>query len=324
MFNIKIPNQRENEIQDFWIEEVQPFIMNKIAEFKKDYNNIEPKFLQLLDWLNEPNNLYRLILSKPKELLGIYKSWQKDYQFQESNQNIFGDKGMNSKTYVEYFKKIIDYKGFCSDKENTYDLTKRLDVSVCPYCNRQFTYTIIKQSNKGKSNNITRPELDHYFPQSKYPMFSLSLYNLIPCCHICNSIIKRNRDLDIQENYHPYIDENKNFSFCYIKLSSQPSKILIKYNGLKKAENTCNFFKLQEVYSMHNSEADRLDELRMQYPDEYIKDIISKFKKCGFSLKKEQILKIIYSEYIIKDEDKMILGKLKNDLYKCAKKQYSV
>lgn len=54
-----------------------------------------------------------------------------------------------------------------------------MDVPVCPYCNRQYTFTLAS----GKS----RPQMDHYYPRDLYPYLAVSLYNLVPCCAVCNT-----------------------------------------------------------------------------------------------------------------------------------------
>lgn len=59
-----------------------------------------------------------------------------------------------------------------------YGLLEKLDVKVCPYCNRQYTFTVPKVK--------VSPQFDHYFPISKYPYLQLSLFNLIPSCSTCN------------------------------------------------------------------------------------------------------------------------------------------
>lgn len=57
-------------------------------------------------------------------------------------------------------------------------ILRKMDVPVCPYCNRQFTFTL--------SSDRVRPQLDHFFPKKIYPYLALSLYNMVPSCSICN------------------------------------------------------------------------------------------------------------------------------------------
>lgn len=84
---------------------------------------------------------------------------------------------------------IFNYKnGFGRCVDGVYRLLRELNVVVCPYCNRMYTITLPSRKELGKEKQFrtTRPVFDHFYPRSKYPYFALSLFNLIPSCHICN------------------------------------------------------------------------------------------------------------------------------------------
>lgn len=67
------------------------------------------------------------------------------------------------------------------EKEDTaYWLQRRLGLRTCPYCNANYT----RASAKGRF----RADLEHFFPKSKYPYLSVTLYNLFPSCHTCNKL----------------------------------------------------------------------------------------------------------------------------------------
>lgn len=120
---------------------------------------------------------------------------------------------------IERSKKIS--KAFCydffTDKESetswgAYNFCQKLQVDVCPYCNRQYIYTTFDEEDdlddndesanstsqpsttsgdsttEKRINYITRPELDHYYPKSIYPFLSCNLFNLIPSCSTCNHL----------------------------------------------------------------------------------------------------------------------------------------
>jgi len=57
------------------------------------------------------------------------------------------------------------------------ELVKRLEIVVCPYCNRNFINSV---------GDKVPAEFDHFLNKDEYPIFALSLYNLIPCCSTCN------------------------------------------------------------------------------------------------------------------------------------------
>ncbi|MDX2003288.1 MAG: HNH endonuclease domain-containing protein [Chitinophagales bacterium] len=75
-----------------------------------------------------------------------------------------------------------------------------MDIKTCPYCNAQ--YTLFAHSKTGKHRTLF--EFDHFFPKSRYPYLSVSLFNLIPSCASCNRG-KSSLPTTIQANYHPYV-----------------------------------------------------------------------------------------------------------------------
>lgn len=81
-----------------------------------------------------------------------------------------------------------DFKRGVKKKKNedawgAYVFTKNLGIDTCPYCNRQYIYTIDVGKKDSKDG---RPDIDHFFPESEYPYLSCSLFNFIPSCHLCN------------------------------------------------------------------------------------------------------------------------------------------
>lgn len=98
----------------------------------------------------------------------------------------FPEKSAEREWAVELFKAVFDYGKF-SDKYskdwNAYNLCAGTRWKVCPYCHVHGTETAIPDDNMAGGY---RPQIDHYYPQSKYPFLGLTLGNLIPCCAQCN------------------------------------------------------------------------------------------------------------------------------------------
>lgn len=63
-----------------------------------------------------------------------------------------------------------------------YEIYEKLNIRTCPYCNRHYTFTLDSGSNQFK----TRPEFDHFYDKSKYPLLALTFFNLVPSCKECN------------------------------------------------------------------------------------------------------------------------------------------
>ncbi|MGG0327159.1 hypothetical protein, partial [Bacillus mycoides] len=86
--------------------------------------------------------------------------------------------------------KMIDYK-YLTEEMRHYILCSS-EIRVCPYCNRQYITTY----NKNKNLRSTS-DLDHFYPKVTFQLYSLTLFNFIPACSICNSRFKKARKLKI-------------------------------------------------------------------------------------------------------------------------------
>lgn len=82
---------------------------------------------------------------------------------------------INDEVRAEYFRDIMEI----------------LDVRICPYCNHAFI------------DYETAFQKDHFFAKSKYPLLTLSFFNLVPSCSYCNTKKSTNEIHDIKLNpYH--------------------------------------------------------------------------------------------------------------------------
>ena len=75
----------------------------------------------------------------------------------------------------------MNYNKFSKTTNNFWSpiiYNKLLNVSVCPYCNSQYTFTQ-KVIGASERKFQIRPDLDHFFTQSKHPMLVISIYNLV-------------------------------------------------------------------------------------------------------------------------------------------------
>jgi len=66
---------------------------------------------------------------------------------------------------------IFNYSDFTikNEKYDAYHLAEKLDIPTCPYCNRMYTKTVMGEAGE----KIIRPEFDHWFPKSQYPLSSI-------------------------------------------------------------------------------------------------------------------------------------------------------
>ena len=140
------------------------------------------------------------------------------------------------------------------DNERIYHIYSNL--RFCPYCNADTVYALRMGAN------FARSDLDHFFPQDKYPFLATSLYNLIPSCTRCNSPVKRNKNVDPGKMSMPYandIDSDIHFDLKIRNLRGLFGDISPKtcdimafpsvwgVNGAKGLEFV-RFFGLEEMY----------------------------------------------------------------------------
>jgi len=135
--------------------------------------------------------------------IGGYKTMQESLKTIIGQCKIENDK--DKTTVREVCKIIFKYDEFVKGQEDAYWLLRALGVRVCPYCNRIYTTTLptkeeLEEEERGEEFATTRATYDHFYCQDQYPYLSLSLFNLIPSCNICNS----NKGSHGDEIIYPY------------------------------------------------------------------------------------------------------------------------
>jgi len=247
-----------------------------------------------------------------------------------------------AKSIIKRLNKVFDYDGFIRKRKinppkelnklnwSGYQLAFHLKVRICPYCNRQFT-TTLKLNKEG----YARPQLDHFYPKSKYPYFAISLYNLIPSCSICNASFKGDIDTlsdDKKDSLylHPYekevhdkvkfklkLTKGHRLNKCFEKVT--PDSFDIQVTGLSsctKSRKSFELYKIKELYNLHKEEvADAVNKMVI-YNDSALEQLAKNLGR-----KSDEVTKVATSlrgrlmHTIITDEpSKRVLGKLINDV----------
>jgi len=208
------------------------------------------------------------------------------------------------------------YENFCNKKKeyDAYDLAESLHVNVCPYCNRNYTFTI-----KSK-NGSTRPQFDHFYDKATHPILALSFYNLIPSCATCNATMKGTKPFSLATHAHPYVEgfgkkarfvlHVKESSFCRelkgfdIEFKSSDAKV----------QNNINNFGLEELYKNHKDIVLELIQKSYMYNESYLDELMKNYEGTLFK-NREDLLRLVFGGYIA-DEDlgKRPLSKLTKDI----------
>jgi hypothetical protein len=196
-------------------------------------------------------------------------------------------------------KKVDDYQGIsCSEivKEIfSYDklqtkiasFYKEYSPNTCIFCNRNYTTNFEKNSDD--STVYKSFTLDHFLQKGKYPILSLSLFNLLPTCYTCNSTVKNQRDVNQYMNPH-----SSNYEFH--KLATFNITDIKSYEfQLESNDEACNKyiadFYINKIYKSHQSISDELIMKSKVYSKERIAVMAKKLK-----ISEEELTKGIYGE----------------------------
>lgn len=163
-------------------------------------------------------------------------------------------------TYAASLAQVFNYQKFVRSRTyGAYNLAAALAINVCPYCNRQYTFTL-----DGLTGRV-RPEFDHFLDQATYPYLALSLCNLVPSCHICNSNLKGSQHFDHRRYLNPYaagFGQVLRFSLDITSIdfvNGQRGSFTLRYRPalgarphlVSKAQANALVFKHLELYSNH-------------------------------------------------------------------------
>ncbi len=212
-----------------------------------------------------------------------------------------------------------------------YPFLLELGLTVCPYCNRNYIHTYYSKDGKA------RAQLDHFLSRTKYPYLSVSFYNLVPSCSVCNASLKWDKEFTFSTNINPYIngfeDEYKftikpikdykgdyDLKFLYGNSNKFSLDIIDNCRDIAlstKIKNNIEAFKLKELYGFHKDYIAEIIKKSIIYNPSRIEEL-QKLKdshgKYLFS-SKEEVINMLVSNYINKkDFGKRTLSKLTRDI----------
>lgn len=219
--------------------------------------------------------------------------------------------GIASRLFVSAYEDFF----YSNQGENAMWLIARFGVSVCPYCNRAYTF-FVENKPRAASRNI-RPELDHFYPKRdrRYMHLALSLYNLVPSCPQCNQL--KGKTLF---DYHPYWGHINGGSIPRIRVCGKEKDgadaQLFPDNPTIVIENpniNTQTLGLQELYSQHGDYVREILDKIQAYNMSTYKPLVETFQGLGKT--EEEIDRLIWGNYIDQASQlKRPLSKMTRDL----------
>jgi len=328
MLQIKVNNINELAVEHYdylcnkFTFSISKRLDKSLSKYKSKRKDIYKLYFKLLEYLK--NNLTEIIIGKPI-ILDKHKVKLSDLSESLNFDGNLKSKSIEETEILQDLKKIFKYSTFSSSGFQSGDiqysgnvLVQKINLSTCPYCNRNTIYSIKKQRRTF--------DLDHFYPQSKYPFFALSFYNLIPSCKVCNQI---KLDNDNKEYINPYdrrFNFNKNMKFnlkiegATFGYSTDGFKICCKISNdmlheeEQRIQNNIDDFELEDLYQNHKDIVLELIQKREIYSDSYIDELLREYEGSLFK-NKEDLLRMITCGYVNdEDLDKRPLSKLIKDI----------
>lgn len=179
-------------------------------------------------------------------------------------------------------EKLFKYDGKFQPLIATF-FEKNLNPRTCYYCNIDFINVYDEEKNKNKFT------LDHFIDKGRYPYLALSIFNLIPCCFVCNSKKIKGSiefyDNEKLKNTNPYLksfrfDEKVKFKLFLHKnckdlniKSKDDIDILLKDHYSNEYDKYIEVFKLNERYQAHKDIVFEMIKNTEIYPESRLKEL---------------------------------------------------
>jgi 5-methylcytosine-specific restriction endonuclease McrA len=252
-------------------------------------NNLKPLITLNVDLLE--SKIQNLLIQRPNYL----NKWHDDNLILK---NIFIDNSYDSKSFDKW------------------DFINAINIDTCPYCNRNYIYTT-------KKNKKIKPQIDHFYPKSKYPILGLSYFNLIPSCPSCNGFgAKEENDPFDVGLINPYLLNAGDFVFTHkIKniaiINPLVGKSDVKVYFKSALQGHLDIFNLKDLYELHNDHAlELIIKKRIKYSKKY-REYLNSYSNSGLKFSKSELDRMILGNYSLeKEQHKRPLSKLYQDLGK--------
>lgn len=188
---------------------------------------------------------------------------------------------------------------------------QNLKVRVCPYCNRNY---IVNFEKNGKLERTA--EFDHFYPKDQYPYFAVCIYNLIPCCHICNHR-KSNSSKEILNPFKESFNDKVKITFNpqLHKFYHDEKEIKLEFiSNDNKAKNHIDIFNLKRLYRQHKDLVVELIQKAYIYNDSHLDELLHKYEGKLFKNKEDLIRLIVGVDYCDENINNRPFNKLMKDI----------
>jgi hypothetical protein len=263
---------------------------------------LSPPLRAYLSYILADNELKQLITSEAEQLEGIISFVKNSYSSFLDTSN--PDNIILTNIFItSCYERALDKNEF----------VKNIPLDTCPYCNRNYIYHL---SKLGK----IKPQIDHFYPKSKYPFLGVSFYNLIPSCQTCNGFDAKGEDDPIDSGVvNPYMTDFPVFKFMYRINSINVFNAIQDKSSVSLSFKNCpvgykNMFKLDKLYEQHSDHViELIIKSKLEYSKKYREYLNSAYNNLTFS--DDEINRLIIGNFTQQsDIHKRPLAKLYQDI----------
>ena len=183
---------------------------------------------------------------------------------------------------------------------------EELQVTVCPYCNRNFV---------NSTNERTMCDLDHFYDKETYPILAVSFHNLVPVCHACNHA-KASKSISYSPHNMKFsTDDLLTFDFFVTGMDYlyDNKQINIEIDCRNIFKDNAKELKLREVYQIHSDIVQECIKKAIVFNPEYMTDLLNTYD--GLFESEEELYRIVYGNYLEESAyGKRPLSKLTKDI----------
>ncbi|WP_419027039.1 ComEA family DNA-binding protein [Culturomica massiliensis] len=192
-------------------------------------------------------------------------------------------------------------------------------------------YNSLNDDSIRKWNHFT---IDHYICRAKCKLFSLSLYNFVPCCVVCNSKLKHDDLVNEKGNILLKLSpSSEKFEFdkkVKFRLIISPDANIMRFDQCMEKfhididtsedadfDDFVRMFHLKSRYNFHKIEAVYLAYLKQKYPDSQIREfrnILQGSVGGKYSFTEEMIKNDLFGRTVFQNSNRSF-SKLKRDIY---------
>lgn len=265
-------SERDEDIETWYKNKVNDVLANgqigSTKKTEKEKNTKYKKNIKALELILKNHGISysfeQIWILKYNELRAIKESIKDDSNFKIEIDKLKNGKKSKNNFLIDAYKKLRTKYG----KE----LIEKTGVTVCPYCNRNFV-------NNGK--NRAMAQFDHFFDKKTFPLFAISLYNLIPCCSSCNHT-KQSESISFSPyDYDFRTDDMLTFNYCLetvnkYRIEINTNENIIDCNGKKRKNpiaSNIEVLQLREQYNLHTDLLKQIIFKTRTMPESYLQEI---------------------------------------------------